>query len=148
MKLNFCVACGSNRETELENHHLIPRSLGGADDDTNLITLCFECHGKLHGVVRRDIRALTRDALHKRKAQGQRVGSIPYGYHLGSDGQTLEADPAEQEVVSAVLKYRDAGLGTRLICQRLEKDGFSARSGGVFFPQTISRIIEADRKAA
>jgi hypothetical protein len=43
-----------------------------------------------------------------------------------------------------VLKYRVAGLGFRLICQRLQSDGFKARSGGGFFPQTVSRIIEAD----
>lgn len=92
----------------------------------------------------------TKTALQHKKAQGQRVGSIPYGYRLGSDGATLEADAAEQEVVQAVLKYRAAGLGLRLICQRLEKDGFTARSGGTFFPQTVARIIEANskRKAA
>lgn len=92
----------------------------------------------------------TKTALQHKKAQGQRVGAIPYGYRLGSDGTTLESSAAEQEVIKAVLKYRAAGLGFRLICQRLESDGFKARSGGGFFPQTISRIIDADaqRKAA
>jgi DNA invertase Pin-like site-specific DNA recombinase len=92
----------------------------------------------------------TKTALQHKKALGQRVGSIPYGYHLGADGQTLETNPAEAEVIQAVLKYRAAGLGTRIICQRLEKDGFIARSGGAFFPQTVSRIIEANgqKKAA
>lgn len=142
MKMDFCVACGSKRETELENHHLIPRSMGGADDETNLITLCFQCHGKLHGVVRRDTRALTRDALHKRKAQGQRVGSIPYGYRLGADGQTLEAAAAEQEVIRAVMELDAAGLSLRSIALRLEKQGYRARSGGAFHPQTVSNILK------
>ena len=86
----------------------------------------------------------TKTALQHKKAQGQRVGAIPYGYALNADGVTLEADAAEQEVIQAVLKYRAAGLGFRLICQRLESDGFKARSGGGFFPQTVSRIIDAD----
>ncbi len=86
----------------------------------------------------------TKTALQHKKANGQRVGAIPYGYRLDADGATLLPDEAEQEVIKAVLKYRAAGLGFRLICQRLESDGFKARSGGGFFPQTVSRIIEAD----
>jgi 5-methylcytosine-specific restriction endonuclease McrA len=42
------VACG--QASDLHHHHLIPRVLGGSDDETNLITLCVECHGKMHGV--------------------------------------------------------------------------------------------------
>jgi DNA invertase Pin-like site-specific DNA recombinase len=92
----------------------------------------------------------TKTALQHKKRAGERVGSIPYGYQLGADGVMLQEDAAEQEVISAVLKYRAAGLGFRLICQRLAKDGFTARSGGIFYPQTVARIIEANeqRKAA
>ena len=28
----------------------MPRSLGGTDDETNLITLCRPCHGRMHGI--------------------------------------------------------------------------------------------------
>ena len=83
----------------------------------------------------------TKTALQHKKANGQRVGAIPYGYRLAGDGATLEADAAEQEVIKAVLKYRAAGLGFRLICQRLESDGFKTRSGGGFYPESVSRII-------
>jgi hypothetical protein len=48
MKLTFFVACG--RTDDLNHHHLFPRSVGGLDDESNLITLCRECHGKMHGV--------------------------------------------------------------------------------------------------
>ena len=33
---------------DLDHHHLVPRALGGADDESNLITLCRPCHGKWH----------------------------------------------------------------------------------------------------
>jgi DNA invertase Pin-like site-specific DNA recombinase len=89
----------------------------------------------------------TKTALQHKKAQGQRVGAIPYGYSVGSDGQTLEANPAEQEVIKAVLKYRAAGLGFRLICQRLESDGFKTRSDGGFHPKSVSRIIDSAPEA-
>jgi len=42
-----CQLCGSMRN--LEVHHIEFRSHGGADDERNLMTLCFDCHRSLHG---------------------------------------------------------------------------------------------------
>jgi hypothetical protein len=50
--LNFCVACGNSNPDHLHHHHLVPRSCGGNNDPTNLITLCCVCHGKVHGIER------------------------------------------------------------------------------------------------
>ena len=45
---NFkCQLCGKTH-TKLEVHHIIFRSKGGTNDENNLITLCSECHKKLH----------------------------------------------------------------------------------------------------
>jgi DNA invertase Pin-like site-specific DNA recombinase len=84
----------------------------------------------------------TKTALQHKKAQGQRVGSIPYGYHLGADGQTLDTDAAEQEVIGAVMELDAAGLSLRSIASRLEGQGYRARSGGAFHPQTVSNILK------
>jgi DNA invertase Pin-like site-specific DNA recombinase len=74
MKLKFCAACG-DAKSSLEYHHLIPKSEGGTDDETNLLTLCFQCHGKVHGMVRRDIKKLTKAGLERAKARGVKLGS-------------------------------------------------------------------------
>lgn len=42
-----CRICGK-KHTRLEVHHIIYRSQGGTDDENNLITLCEDCHDKLH----------------------------------------------------------------------------------------------------
>jgi 5-methylcytosine-specific restriction endonuclease McrA len=42
-----CQECGSL--SNLQVHHLNPRSGLGSDTVTNLITLCAPCHGKRHG---------------------------------------------------------------------------------------------------
>ena len=44
-----CKLC--NKKTEhLELHHIIPKSRGGTNDESNLIKLCSECHGLAHNV--------------------------------------------------------------------------------------------------
>ena len=42
-----CQCCGA-KHTRLEVHHIIYRSKGGKDDLDNLITLCEDCHKKVH----------------------------------------------------------------------------------------------------
>jgi len=43
---NFCNICGSTKF--LEKHHCIPKSLGGSNDSTNIVTLCRGHHRLLH----------------------------------------------------------------------------------------------------
>lgn len=42
-----CQLCGK-KHTLLEVHHIIWRSRGGSDNEDNLITLCHDCHSKIH----------------------------------------------------------------------------------------------------
>jgi len=86
----------------------------------------------------------TSEALQHMKAEGKRVGSIPYGYRLGPDGETLVEDEAEQEIVEAVVTYREAGLSYRKIAARLDESGFTNRKGRRFNPNTIGNIIKAN----
>jgi len=41
-----CQSCGSR--LALEVHHITPRSKLGDDVEDNLITLCWECHRRIH----------------------------------------------------------------------------------------------------
>ena len=47
-----CVECSTSRKDVgiecLHVHHILPRSDGGEDDVSNLITLCEECHRNRH----------------------------------------------------------------------------------------------------
>ena len=44
-----CATCGSKKE--IEQHHIIPLKAGGTDDYFNLISLCHDCHMKLHHTI-------------------------------------------------------------------------------------------------
>jgi 5-methylcytosine-specific restriction endonuclease McrA len=44
-----CLECGTPcRSAEADVHHLLPRSAGGTDEPSNLITLCDGCHAAHH----------------------------------------------------------------------------------------------------
>ena len=45
-----CQGCGSSRS--LDVHHMRRRSALGDDEETNLITLCRECHQLQHGAAK------------------------------------------------------------------------------------------------
>ena len=44
-----CMECGTPcRSSEADVHHLLPRSAGGPDEPSNLVTLCDGCHAAHH----------------------------------------------------------------------------------------------------
>lgn len=63
---NFrCREC--NYYKHLEVHHIIPKSKGGTDEPSNLITLCQRCHGKKHGFAHRENKRNRHTKRNKRK---------------------------------------------------------------------------------
>jgi hypothetical protein len=42
----FCGCCGKSRG-RLETHHILPRRIGGSDEQSNLIPLCPPCHKRV-----------------------------------------------------------------------------------------------------
>lgn len=44
-----CLRCGLEIESELEVHHIVPVSQGGTNTESNLATLCSDCHQAAHG---------------------------------------------------------------------------------------------------
>ena len=43
-----CVSCGEPLAQDADVHHLLPRSMGGTDEMSNLVTLCDGCHASHH----------------------------------------------------------------------------------------------------
>lgn len=43
---NKCANCGSKEDLEI--HHIVPLSLGGTNNATNLVPLCYSCHKAAH----------------------------------------------------------------------------------------------------
>lgn len=62
-----CFECGTEA---VEDHHVVPRVLGG----TRTVPLCGICHGKAHAMERGDHRRLTLLGLQLARERGVRIG--------------------------------------------------------------------------
>lgn len=47
-RMEKCSSCGAERKY-LHRHHIIPKSSGGTDDESNIQRLCSNCHEDIHG---------------------------------------------------------------------------------------------------
>lgn len=41
---DYCTFCGVDDNNLLDNHHIVPARYGGSDENTNLVTVCKNCH--------------------------------------------------------------------------------------------------------
>jgi len=87
------------------------------------------------------IGARTRAALAVKRARGERVGHVPFGFQLAADGVHIEECASERRVISLVLEYQAEGLSLRAIGRRLESLGLRPRSGGRWHPNTVRRVV-------
>lgn len=104
--------------------------------------MVFRMMAVLSEFERDQVSERTRAAMTYKKAKGQRVGSIPYGKRLASNGVDLIDDAAEQEIIGLVRGLRHNGFSLTAIAAELEQRGFKPR-GARWHPQTVKNIVLA-----
>jgi len=142
MKLNFCAVCGV--ETDLHHHHFKPKSHGGDDLDTNMLTLCTEHHREIHGQnYRNNINhsKLTREGLQRAKEKGVRLGAPVYTIDAMVKAKKEKALKDAQKVADVILPLRKQGATLRNICEVLNASGMKTCRGGSFHPSLVSRML-------
>ncbi|MCA9316105.1 MAG: recombinase family protein [Planctomycetes bacterium] len=85
------------------------------------------------------IGARTRAALAVKKARGERVGGIPYGYR--DEGGVLVEEPGEQAVIARARELRAEGLSLRAVGRALLGEGHRPRRGGHWHVQVLARLV-------
>ena len=83
----------------------------------------------------------TRDAMRHKKSNGQRVGTISYGYRLAEDGLHLEADSVEQATLARIHDLRDSGLTLAAIADQLNEQGIRTRRKGQWKLQYVAAAL-------
>lgn len=87
--------------------------------------------------------ARVRAALAEKRARGERIGNVPYGYRLANDGVHTVLDAGEQDVIASVQQLSREGLSQRAIASRLEARGVVGRTGAPLRQTQIAKILRA-----
>jgi len=112
------------------------------DTTTAAGAMVFRMLAVLSEFERDQISERTKMALGYKKAQGERVGSVPYGYQLDGKSGKLAQEPQERATVDFAIELRGKGLSFRAIAAALVSGGHTPR-GKAWHPQTVKNIVEA-----
>lgn len=83
----------------------------------------------------------TRAALAAKRARGERIGAVPYGYRLAADGLHVEADDTEQAIRTMVQELAGEGLSQRAIVASLAARGVVGRTGAPLQQTQVARLL-------
>jgi len=88
----------------------------------------------------------TREALAYKRRNGERIGTIPYGFTLAPDGTHLVPVRAEGKVLARIAKERKRGISYDRIADDLNADRIPTKSAGQWYPATVRSVWLTARK--
>lgn len=94
------------------------------------------------------IRGRTRSALAVKKARGERVGAVPYGFQLREDARTLEENPNEHAALVELRAMRAAGLSYRESLREAVRRGILSRNQRPFSLRAIHAMASPGKPPA
>ena len=87
-----------------------------------------------------------------KRAQGFRIGEVPYGYDLedpeNPDNTRLKENPGEQATIKMICGLREQGQSLRAIADKLNAKGVPAKRGGAWSYGQIQSLLKTIKRAA
>ena len=92
-------------------------------------------------------RERTRSAMAVKRANGQRIGAIPFGFDLDDDGVGLIPNELEQAVIRDIQAMRARGMKLKQIADTLTERGVPTKTGKSdrWTHQAVARILSRSR---
>jgi DNA invertase Pin-like site-specific DNA recombinase len=123
-------------------------SADGASNASGLQGVMLRGMSDLFAQVEREmIRDRTRAALAAKSAKGERVGGVPYGFAVATDGVHLEPVEHEQATIGRARQLAAEGRSLRGVAAALAQEGRFSRQGGTFHAPQIARMLLASVEA-
>ncbi len=85
----------------------------------------------------------TRSAMAIKRANGQRVGTVPYGFDVTANGTTLVPNDSEQDVMRDTPTVRASGMTLEAIADALTERGEPTKTGKStrWSHQAVARVV-------
>ena len=85
----------------------------------------------------------TRDAMRFKRASGERVGTVPFGFQMAADAMHFEENTMEQAILCRARSMKAAGLTLKAIAETLNAEGFATRRGTAWRLQYVADMLKA-----
>ena len=138
------MECFECNKIATENHHVIPKTLGG----TKTIPLCGSCHAKVHQMdgKRRDSHSeLTKLGLKRAKKRGVNLGNpnnmTNEGRKKGWKTNSAKAANNKNNLLAICFIKLNMELSLREIADKLNSNGYKTSRGSCFQATTVKRLI-------
>jgi DNA invertase Pin-like site-specific DNA recombinase len=141
------LAAGVERAVTIAGARVVSASGEGNGDtpaDAFIRTVIDGAAQYEHGLIR----ARTCAALAAKRAHGERVGSVPFGFAVNADGVRLVVNEQEQATIARARELRFSGLSLRTAGARLAAEGHVSRAGRQFLAEQLSCMLNRGRTAA
>lgn len=86
-------------------------------------------------------KARTKAALQAKKLRGERVGYIPFGHKLASNGIHLQLCDREQEILQQIKSLRQSGKSLRAIAKEMNQKGAFNRNASPWNHGSMHRLL-------
>ena len=136
---NECANCG---QTASQAHHVVPLILGGFDKLSNLVALCEECHGKVHGTKLSNHSELTRKGLNQARERGVKLGGIRPKTITRNDEAKERALAAAERLRPLLSPMVAQGASLRQMAAALANAGCTTRNGKPLSPSTVALHLD------
>lgn len=91
--------------------------------------MVFQMVAVLAEFERNQISERTKAAMSHMRSKGKFTGSVPFGFDLHDDGETLVRNEQESEAIEFIGRLHEQGLSLRDIARRLESQNIRTKSG-------------------
>lgn len=83
-----------------------------------------------------------RDSHAEKRARGEKIGCLQYGYRVGRDGKKLIPVKKEQTTIKMARRLRSSGRSYQSIADRLTERGRLQRNGKPFHATQVQRMLK------
>lgn len=125
---------------ERKKAKLISAAGEGTDSDEPTSILMRRMIDAFSEFERNIIKGRTKSAMAAKKARGERVGHIPFGFQL-ANGNRIEECPVEQEILAQIKDLRSRGLSIRKIATELNQRGIFNRNGNKWNHESVRNAL-------
>jgi site-specific DNA recombinase len=126
------------------NVNLILLDMGGniVDISTPLGRFMLATLANVAELERGMIRDRCNSGRKDRKAEGKRIGEVPFGFDLGEDN-LLIPNEKEQEILSLIHDLKSKGETLQTIADELNNRGYQTKKGKSWTPGTVWNLLKA-----